>query len=99
MDAAANALSGGLFPTKTKNLSTATDVSGAFSAAARGGWGFVFSGKPTVTGFSPPTSEEGKSRRQKKQKKLHKSPCGFFPIRIHHGHRRGGHDLQNAKGD
>ena len=39
------------------------------------------------------------SKIQKKTKKLHKSPCGFFPIRIHHGHRRGGHDPQDAKGD
>jgi hypothetical protein len=58
-----------------------------------------FTKKPAVPGFLPLPFGGGKNLPEKKTKKLHKSPCGFFPIRIHHGHRRGGHDPQDAKGD
>ena len=37
-----------------------------------------FTGKPTVPGFSPPTSHKGKSCRQKKQKNFTKALAVFF---------------------
>lgn len=49
-----------------------------FSPVSEGHCGFVFTGKPAVPGFSPPTFDEGKSCRQKKQKNFTKALAVFF---------------------
>ncbi len=47
--------------------------------------------------LSPPAPRAGPARR-KKAKKLAKHPCGFSPIRIDHGHRRGRHYVLLCEG-
>lgn len=49
-----------------------------FPPVSQGHCGFVFTGKPAVPGFSPPTFDEGKSCRQKKQKNFTKALAVFF---------------------